>query len=148
MSGTKVLVLNGPGLGQLGEREPDVYGSRTIDDLRQLLEERASGLGVDLEFEQHDSEGDLVRAVIRAGLEGASLIINPAAYSHYSIALLDALRAFGGMAVEVHLTHVFSREEYRRRLVTAEGCDALIAGMGFDGYLHALDFLVSAGGAR
>lgn len=137
-----VAVINGPGLAHLGRREPEVYGGATLDDLRANLEERAGELGLSLSFGQYDCEGDLVNAVWSSASSGAAaLIVNPAAYSHYSIAILDALRGFEGPVVEVHLSQVFRREEYRRRLVTARAADAVVCGMGIQGYRHALDYI-------
>ena len=137
-----VAVINGPGLAHLGAREPDVYGHLTQDDLRKALETRAGQLGLEIELGQYDSEGDLVSAIwALKNRDVASLLINPAAYSHYSIAVLDALRAFDGPVVEIHLSQVFRREEYRRQLVTAEAADAVISGMGFQGYVLALDYI-------
>jgi 3-dehydroquinate dehydratase-2 len=134
--------MNGPGLAHLGAREPDLYGSLTQDDLRKALENRAGQLGLAIELGQYDSEGDLVSAIWALKNRGVpALLINPAAYSHYSIAVLDAMRAFDGPVVEVHLSQVFRREEYRRQLVTAEAANAVISGMGFKGYILALEYI-------
>lgn len=140
MAAESVLVINGPSLSRLGSRQPEIYGSSTLDDLKELLRERAAGNSVDLEFFQSDVEGELVRAV-NSGSRHSGLIINPAAYSHYSIAIMDAMLAFQGPVAEVHISSVFSRESFRRDLVTARGADVFIAGAGLEGYIHALEIV-------
>ncbi|MBN1435372.1 3-dehydroquinate dehydratase [Candidatus Fermentibacterales bacterium] len=144
----RVTVLNGPGLGQLGTREPGVYGDRTQDELAELLLSKAGSLGLELGFGQFDGEGDLIAAILAENGRSGCLIVNPAAYSHYSLAVMDALRAFDGKVIEVHISQVLAREEFRKKLVTAEAADAFIAGMGFEGYLLALEYasrLLAAG---
>ncbi len=139
----RVLVVNGPNLAMLGSREVDHYGRTTQAELVTMLTDRAAGLGFGLDFYQSDIEGELVARIGSARPEAAALVINPAAYSHYSIAILDAMRAFPGPVVEVHMSRVFSREPFRRNLVTAAGADVLLAGAGVTGYLHALDIACS-----
>lgn len=136
-----ITVINGPSLSRLGSRETEHYGTTTQDELLEMLDERASTFGFTVNFIQSDIEGELVRAVNSASGESLGIIINPAAYSHYSIAIMDAMTAFDGPVVEVHISRVFSRESFRNNLVTAQAADAFIAGAGIRGYLHAMDIL-------
>lgn len=140
----KIAVINGPNLNLLGKREPDIYGNMTLDDLKKMLIEAAEGKGVEIEFFQSNSEGEIVSFIQNAIGWASGIIINPGAYSHYSIAILDALRAFPGKIVEVHISNIFTREDFRQKLVTARAADAVIAGMGFDSYIFALFYLLGA----
>jgi len=135
----KVLVLNGPNLGTLGRREPEVYGTKTLADLEKVLTNRARELGVELGFRQSNHEGQLIDWIETEPSD--AIIINPGALSHYSLALADALRGCGKPVVEVHISNVFRREPERHRMVTAAAAKAVISGLGFDGYLAALDYL-------
>ena len=136
-----VTVINGPSLSRLGSRETEHYGTTTQEELLEMIEERASMHGFAVSFIQSDIEGELVRAINSASGGSLGIIINPAAYSHYSIAIMDAMTAFDGPVVEVHISRVFSRESFRNNLVTAQAADAFIAGAGIRGYLHAMDIL-------
>jgi len=135
----KVLVLNGPNLGTLGRREPEVYGTKTLADLEKVLNNRARELGVELGFRQSNHEGQLIDWIESEPSD--AIIVNPGALSHYSLALADALRGSGKPVVEVHISNVFSREPERHRMVTATAAKGVISGLGFDGYLAALDYL-------
>ena len=137
----KVLVLNGPNLGTLGRREPDVYGTQTLADLEKLLAERARELDFELSCRQSNHEGQLIDWIEKEGAASDAIIINPGALSHYSLALADALRGSGKVVVEVHISNVFAREPDRHRMVTAAAAKGVISGLGFEGYLAALDFL-------
>jgi 3-dehydroquinate dehydratase-2 len=137
----KVLVLNGPNLGTLGRREPEVYGTKTLADLETLLANRAKQLGVELRFHQSNHEGQLIDWIETEPSD--AIIINPGALSHYSLALADSLRGSGKPVVEVHISNVFSREPDRHRMVTAAAAKGVISGLGFDGYLAALEYLRS-----
>jgi 3-dehydroquinate dehydratase-2 len=139
----KVLVLNGPNLGTLGRREPEVYGTQTLADLEKLLEERARELDFEISCMQSNHEGQLIDWIEKEGAAGDAIIINPGALSHYSLALADALRGSGKPVVEVHISNVFAREPDRHRMVTAAAAKGVISGLGFEGYLAALDFLAS-----
>jgi 3-dehydroquinate dehydratase II len=136
-----ITVINGPNLASLGIREPEHYGSATQSELIDLLERKASAGALSIEFFQSDIEGELVRAINQASGRSLGLIINPAAYSHYSIAIMDAMKAFDGPVVEVHISRVFSRESFRSTFVTAEAANVFISGAGIKGYLHAMDIL-------
>jgi 3-dehydroquinate dehydratase-2 len=142
----KVLVLNGPNLGTLGRREPEVYGTQTLADLEKLLAERARELEFELTSLQSNHEGQLIDWIEKEGAASDAIIINPGALSHYSLALADALRGSGKPVVEVHISNVFAREPERHRMVTAAAAKGVISGLGFDGYLAALDFLAALNG--
>lgn len=139
----KVLVLNGPNLGTLGRREPEVYGTRTMADLERVLTDRARELGIELRCLQSNHEGQLIDAIEKDGTTSDAIIINPGALSHYSLALADALRGSGKLVIEVHISNVFAREPERHRMVTAAAAKAVISGLGFDGYLAAIDYLAA-----
>lgn len=139
---TTVLVLNGPNLGRLGSREPDVYGSGTLDDLRGLLEGEESGLTIDLR--QTDDEATLIGWLHEAVDSGSPVILNPAAFTHYSYALRDAaalVTKAGLLLVEVHISNPHAREEFRHTSVISAVATGVIAGFGFDSYLLALDLV-------
>jgi 3-dehydroquinate dehydratase-2 len=138
---TRILVLNGPNLGSLGRREPAVYGTRTLADLERALADRAAVLGVDLRCEQTNHEGRLIDLLEEETGRSDGVIVNPGALTHTSIAILDALRAFPGPVVEVHLSNIHAREPYRLQSITAAGASAVVAGLGHDGYLLALEAL-------
>lgn len=141
-----LMVINGPSLGELGRREPGLYGGSTLPELEDMVRERAGSAGIEVAMFQSDIEGEIVREINSASGRFAGLLINPGAYSHYSIAILDAMRAFEGPVAEVHLSRVFSREPFRRSLVTAEAADFFIAGAGVRGYLCAVDLLLHSTG--
>lgn len=138
----KILVLNGPNLQLLGRREPDVYGRVTLAEIRRRLMARGRVLKVSMDFLQSNMEGDLVTAVGESAGRYDGVVFNPAAYTHTSVALHDAIRASGVPCVEVHLSNVSAREEFRRRSLTAPACIGQIAGFGADSYLLALEGLV------
>ena len=137
----KILVLNGPNLGTLGRRQPEVYGTKTLADLETLLAGRAKELGLEISCKQSNHEGQLIDWIETE--PGDAIIINPGALSHYGLALADALRGAGKPVVEVHISNVFSREPERHRMVTAAAANGVISGLGFEGYLAALEYLKS-----
>jgi len=139
----RVLVLNGPNLGSLGRREPEVYGTRTLADLEGLLTARAAGLGIQLHCLQSNHEGQLIDWIEREAVGTDAIIINPGALSHTSLALADALRGSAKPVIEVHISNVFAREPERHRMVTAAAAKGVISGLGFDGYLLALNFVAT-----
>ena len=136
---TRVLLLNGPNLGSLGRREPELYGSRSLDEIDTDLRERAAAMDVELRTEQRNGEGELIDLIEAETGHADAVVINPGALSHTSVALLDALRAFPGVVVEIHLTNTFQRETFRRVMVTAEAADSVILGLGASGYAVALE---------
>jgi 3-dehydroquinate dehydratase-2 len=140
----KVLVLNGPNLGTLGRREPDVYGTRTLADLEAMVTKHARELSLEVSCRQSNYEGQLIDWIEKEPSD--AIIINPGALSHYSLALADALRGSGKPVVEVHVSNVFSREPERQRMGTAAAARGVISGLGFDGYRAALDYLAKLGG--
>lgn len=138
----KLLVLNGPNLNLLGLREPDIYGRQTLADLEQLVKDYCWQKGVEVAFFQSNHEGALVDAIQAAYKVYDGLIINPAAYTHTSVAIPDAIKAVGLPAVEVHLSDIDAREEFRRHSFTSPACKATIKGKHFKGYLEAVDILL------
>lgn len=137
----KILVLNGPNLNFLGIREPGIYGKNTFADLIALLERSAQELGVEVEQYQSNHEGDLVDKIQLAYGKIDGIVINPAAYTHTSVAILDALKAVSIPAVEVHISDVDSREPFRQISYAGMACVKTIKGQGFDGYRQAMQFL-------
>ena len=136
----KVLVLNGPNLASLGRREPLIYGKGTLAELNDAVSDRARALGWDAVFFQSNHEGALIDEIEKER-DADAIIINPGALGHTSYALYDALRGFGKPVIEVHISQVFAREEFRHRSVTAAAAHGVISGLGFSGYLLALDYL-------
>ena len=137
----KILVLNGPNLNLLGIREPEVYGSGTYRDLVRMIGQHAASRGVFAAVYQTNGEGALVTAIQKAMGRYDGIVINPAAYTHTSIALLDALKAVRIPAVEVHISKVNEREAFRQVSYVSYYCSKTITGKGFDGYIEAIDFL-------
>jgi 3-dehydroquinate dehydratase-2 len=141
----KLLVINGPNLNLLGIREPELYGEKTYEQLLDMIAEHCEKLGIEVEFFQSNHEGDLVDAIQRAYGKFDGIVINPAAYTHTSIALLDALKAVSLPAVEVHITDIDGREEFRKISILRPACRKTISGHGLRGYLEAVDFLAGLG---
>ncbi len=137
----KILVVNGPNLNMLGIREPDLYGRETYEDLLAKIRRHAEETGTEVSFFQSNHEGDLVDAIQAAWGVQDGIILNPGAYTHTSVALLDALKTVGIRTVEVHITDVDSREEFRKISYVRAACEKTISGHGTDGYLEAMDYL-------
>ena len=138
----KLLILNGPNLNMLGIREPGIYGNETYADLCSKIERFAAENGIETEFSQSNHEGDLVDEIQRAYFEHFDgIVINPGAYTHTSIALLDALKAVKLPAVEVHISKVDEREPFRKISYLRSACIATVSGLGTDGYLRAVEIL-------
>ncbi|MEL6359842.1 MAG: type II 3-dehydroquinate dehydratase [Pseudomonadota bacterium] len=134
-----IFILNGPNLNLLGQREPEIYGHQTLEDIEQLCSAKAASHGRKVDFRQSNAEGDLVDWVQEADEDAVGLIFNPAAYCHTSIALLDALRAVKVPVIEVHLSNIAAREPFRAHSYTASASRGLISGLGAEGYVIALD---------
>ncbi|NJD91963.1 MAG: type II 3-dehydroquinate dehydratase [Geobacter sp.] len=139
----KILVLNGPNLNLLGLREPGIYGSETLEGINAALLSLAGELSCEVDFLQSNSEGALVDAIQQASGRVDGIIINPAAYTHTSVAIRDAIAAVGLPVIEVHLSNVYKREEFRHKSLIAPVAVGQIAGLGADGYLLALRGMVS-----
>lgn len=137
----KILVLNGPNINMLGVREKNIYGHSDYASLCALIKTAAARLGVQVELLQSNYEGDIVTAIQQAYGVYDGIIINPAAFTHYSVAILDALKAVDIPAIEVHISNIHKREEFRHKSVTAAGCTGQICGLGFTGYILALEAL-------
>lgn len=137
----KILVINGPNLNMLGIREPDIYGRKTYADLLDFCRERAAKNGDETEFYQSNHEGDLVDRIQQALGAADAILINPGAYTHTSVAILDAVKAVSLPTVEVHLSDPDSREEFRHVSFIRLACAATFSGKGFESYGEALDFL-------
>ena len=139
-----ILVINGPNLNMLGIREPEIYGKGTYADLCAMIQAHAENKGISVDIYQSNHEGDLVDRIQAAYGKTDGIVINPAAYTHTSVALLDALKAVGIPAVEVHISDVSQREDFRQISYVRLYCEKTITGHGFDGYLEAMDYLVEA----
>ena len=137
----KLCIINGPNLNMLGIREPDIYGRTTYADLCALIENHAQARGVDIEIYQSNDEGDLVDKIQSCYENADGIVINPAAYTHTSVAILDALKAVALPAVEVHISKVSEREDFRQISYAGMACFAHVIGDGLAGYLHAIDIL-------
>lgn len=139
----KLLVINGPNLNLLGVREPAIYGSQTLADLEAQVRQKCAQRQIEVDFYQSNHEGDIVDKIQQAMGVYDGLILNPAAYTHTSIAIPDAIRAVGIATVEVHLSDIHARESYRAHSFTSEAVLCTIAGKHFAGYLEAVDVLLS-----
>ncbi len=137
----KILVINGPNLNMLGIREPDVYGKSTYKDLCDFIMEAAENLGAECEIFQSNHEGDIVDKIQEAYKKVSGIVINPAAYTHTSVAILDALKAVALPAVEVHISDVSAREDFRSISFAGRACIKTYAGLGFEGYKKAIEYL-------
>ena len=137
----RLLILNGPNLNMLGIREPDIYGKQTYAALEDSIRAACSSRGIECEIFQSNHEGVLVDMIQSARGYVDGIVINPAAYTHTSIAILDALKAVALPAVEVHLSDVSAREDFRRISYAGMACEKTFAGFGFDGYTMAIDYL-------
>ncbi|BBX02899.1 type II 3-dehydroquinate dehydratase [Mycolicibacterium moriokaense] len=142
---TTVLVLNGPNLGRLGKREPDVYGSTTYEDLVALIEAEAEDLGLTAVVRQSDSEAELLNFIHAAADAGDPVILNAGALTHTSIALRDACAELTAPLIEVHISNVYKREEFRHNSYISAVASGVIVGLGVQGYVLALRYLASLG---
>lgn len=145
----KIFVLNGPNINILGIREPEIYGRQSYDELCALIKEHADEIGVQVEFYQSNHEGDLVDAIQRAYFDGVDgIVFNPAAYTHTSVAIADAVKGVGIPTVEVHISEVSEREAFRQVSYIRDVAVKTITGRGFAGYTDAMDFLVKLQGDK
>ncbi len=139
----KILVLNGPNLNLLGVREPAVYGHLDLNGLKALIEAEAKALGVAVDFRQTNIEGELLTWIQEGGLSGTGIVLNPGAYTHTSIALHDAIKGSNAIVVEVHLSNVHAREEFRHKSFVSPVAKGVICGFGADGYIMGLRALAA-----
>jgi len=137
----KIVVVNGPNLNLLGKREPEVYGTRSMADLLKTLRAKARELGVQVSVFQSNHEGEIIDFLQKEAPGSAGIVINPGALSHYSLALYDCLQALAVPAVEVHISNIHAREEFRSKSVTARAARGVITGLGFSGYELAMEYL-------
>lgn len=136
----KILVINGPNLNFLGIREKNVYGTKTYEDLLAMLAEKGESVGCELEVFQSNHEGAIIDRIQDAYFDGTEgIVINPGAYTHYSYAIHDALASVTMPKIEIHISDITTREEFRKISVTAPACDQQIYGLGLEGYLEAID---------
>ena len=138
----KIMVINGPNINMLGTREPEIYGSLTLDDIINNLKDYAKTLGIELETFQSNVEGEIVNTIQKAKNDCSGIVINPAAYTHTTVAIRDAIAAVGLPCVEVHLSNIHNREEFRKNSLTAPVCIGQIAGFGANSYKLGLQGLV------
>lgn len=141
MANPIILIVNGPNLNLLGTRQPDLYGHETLSDVEASVRAHAASLGLEIEFRQSNHEGDLVDWIQSARQRCAGIVINAGAYTHTSVAILDALLAVQVPAVEVHLSHIHQREEFRHHSFVSKAAKGMICGFGSHGYILALDAL-------
>jgi 3-dehydroquinate dehydratase II len=138
---SRILILNGPNLNLLGTREPEIYGRETLEDIQVLCETKAKALGITVDFRQSNHEGELVEAIHAARGTFDGIIINAGAYTHTSVAILDALQAVNLPVIEVHLSNIYKREEFRHRSYISRAAKGVICGLGSIGYVLALEAL-------
>ena len=139
----KILIINGPNLNLLGNREKKFYGDTTLDKIKSLCHEQCKKFKMECVFFQSNHEGELIDKIHSVENQFAGIIINPAAYTHTSIALLDALRATNKPKIEIHISNIYAREDYRRKSITSEAVDGVICGFGENGYALAIDAITN-----
>lgn len=135
----KIIIINGPNLNLLGERESSIYGSKSLEDIKKISENKCKDLNLKCFFCQSNNEGELIDLIHLLKKDYDGLIINPAAFTHTSVALLDALRAINKPKIEIHLSNIYTREEYRKKSITSEGVNGLICGFGSLSYILAIE---------
>ena len=135
----KILIINGPNLNLLGNREQNFYGATTLEKIKLLCEQHCKNNEFECTFFQSNHEGELIEKIHSVDLDYDGVIINPAAFTHTSIALLDALRATSKPKIEIHISNIYAREDYRRKSITSEAVNGLICGFGENGYVLAID---------
>jgi 3-dehydroquinate dehydratase-2 len=142
-----IYVLNGPNIGRLGTREPHIYGSATYADLVQICQDTAKRLDLEVHVRQTDAEHEMIRWLHEAVDEGADVVLNPGGWTHYNIAIRDACALLGGRLIEVHISNIHKREEFRHKSVITGVATGVLAGLGVDGYRLALEHLAQVGDA-
>ena len=135
----KLIIINGPNLNLLGKREENIYGNDTLENIKDNCEKKAEELSLSIDFFQSNNEGDIISKIHEVEKIYDGLIINPAAFTHTSIAILDSLRAIGKPKIEIHLSNIYTREEYRKKSITSEGVDGLICGFGGNSYILGIE---------
>jgi len=135
----KVIIINGPNLNLLGNREKDIYGDVSLEDIEKNTKVKCKEMNIDLFFCQSNNEGELINFIQSAEEKYDGLIINPAAFTHTSVALLDALRAISKPKIEIHLSNIYNREDFRKKSITSEGVNGLICGFGSLSYILAIE---------
>lgn len=138
----KIAVINGPNINMLGVREPNIYGVNSYEDLKKYIEDYAIECGIETVVLQSNSEGEIIDYIQRAAADFDAVVINPGAYTHYSYAIYDALLAAQLPTVEVHISNIHKRDEFRHKSITAPACCGQICGLGFRGYILAMEYLI------
>ncbi len=135
----KILIINGPNLNLLGNREDDIYGKDSLEKIKSDCEKKGTEKKLEIDFFQSNNEGEIIDKIHEVNNKYEGIIINPAAFTHSSIAILDSLRAISKPKIEIHLSNIYSREEYRKKSITSEGVDGLICGFGGNSYLLGIE---------
>ena len=138
----KIVIINGPNLNLLGNREDSIYGKDSLDKIKENCEKIAKKLNIVIDFFQSNSEGEIINKLHNIEDKYDGVIINPAAFTHTSIAILDSLRAINKPKIEIHLSNIYSREDYRKKSITSEGVDGLICGFGGNSYILGIEAIV------
>tara|TARA_B100001758_G_scaffold50357_1_gene40863 strand:+ start:312 stop:752 length:441 start_codon:yes stop_codon:yes gene_type:complete len=139
-----IHILNGPNLNLLGEREPEIYGSESIDDIQKLTEDFAKSKNAEIIFKQTNHEGELIEMIHDARKKSDGLIINPAGYTHTSVAIYDALLSLNIPIIEVHISNIYKREKFRHSSYVSMAANSVISGFGIDGYIFALESMLKS----
>ncbi len=135
----KILIINGPNLNLLGNREDDIYGKESLEQIKKNCQSNAKSKNIDIDFFQSNNEGEIINLIHKVEEDYDGLIINPAAYTHTSIAIMDALKSINKPKIEIHLSNIHSREEYRKKSITSEAVDGLICGFGENSYILGIE---------
>ena len=139
----KIIIINGPNLNLLGQREDDIYGKNTLEDIKKICENKGKTRNLEIDFYQSNNEGEIINKIQEVAEIYDGLIINPAAFTHSSIAILDSLRAINKPNIEIHLSNIYAREEYRKKSITSEGVNGLICGFGQNSYILGIDAIAN-----
>ena len=134
-----IIIINGPNLNMLGKREPEIYGSETIDDIKKECLKKGIDNNINIDFRQTNSEGEIINWLHEVNNNFDGLIINPAGYTHTSVAILDALKTIKKPKIEIHLSNIYAREEFRKKTITGEGMDGIISGFGISSYTLSIE---------